>query len=171
MQIYLEYVLIDNLVINGFILLLTKELLKLQVKKINIFLASLVGAVFALFVPLVVLPPILLLIAKICVGLCIVSILKKYKNSLEFITSFLTFLTLTFVMGGVCFAILNLLNAQVTNSGVLIYQNEIPLGIILLVIMGYSYLMLNLIKNFYKKKSLNMNCTLESRHNKKRDLL
>ena len=155
MQIYLEYVLIDNLVINGFILILTNELLKLEVKNLNIFLASLLGAVFALFVPLVVLPPTLLLVVKISVGLSIVSILKKFKNSLEFIVTFLTFLTLTFVMGGVCFAILNLLNAQVTNSGVLVYENEIPIGIILLVVIGYSYLMLNLIKNFYKKKSIN----------------
>ena len=52
MVIYIEQVLIDNFIINLFIILSLKSILRAKIKKINIVLASLLGSVIALILPL-----------------------------------------------------------------------------------------------------------------------
>jgi len=155
MEIYLEYVLIDNMVINGLILILTISLLRLNVKKTRIFISSLIGTGFAIITPFVVMPVLSMFLFRALIAVVMLSVIKKYQSIIEFASTYITFLAITFSMGGACFAILNAINAKTTSNGMLIYNAQIPVGFIVLIIAGYSYLMLNLIKNFYKKKSIN----------------
>lgn len=155
MVVYIEYVLIDNLVINFLLFLFTSNILKLNVKKTKMFYCSLLGAGFALIMPMLTFFGIVLFLFKIFVGVLLVSLLKKYNGLKEFFASLLTFLTATFMFGGLIYFVLDLLNAKTTNSGLLIYNFQLPMGFIILIIYFYSYFMFELIKNFYKRKTVN----------------
>jgi|LGVF01.2.fsa_nt_gb stage II sporulation protein GA (sporulation sigma-E factor processing peptidase) len=152
MEVYIEYVILDNLIINFIILLLTVKMLRLNVAKYKLFLSSLIGTVFAVIMPFLVLMPVLIFIIKILVGVVMVSLLKRYSSALQFITTFLVFLTVTFAMGGLCFAIIYFLNNNIANAYLLVYEGNLPIGIIILAVSIYAYFMFNLIKIFYKKK-------------------
>ena len=52
MTIYIECVLIDNLIIDSLILLTCQKISKNSTSKLKVFLSSLLGAVIALFSPL-----------------------------------------------------------------------------------------------------------------------
>lgn len=155
MEIYIEYVLIDNIVINFLLFLFTKKLLKLDIKIFNIFLCSLLGACFSLLMPYLVFHNILLFLFKLFIGVLLVSLLKKYRNIKEFFVTMLTFITSTFLFGGLIYFALNVINAKTTSSGLLIYEYQIPMGLIILIIYLYAYFMFQLISNFYKRKLTN----------------
>lgn len=145
MEVYIEYVVIDNLIINYLLLWLTNLTLKLKAKKRMCFLSSVLGTIASVLMPLIklnTLSPIfqnaILLVFKIFVGLILVLIIAKYKNFLYYITAFFLFLTYTFVLGGMCFGIMYLLNLETTFSGLVLFGFEIPVG--LFVLLGAMYL-------------------------------
>lgn len=154
MHVYIEYVVIDNLVLNCIILALTKDLLRFKISKKRIFLAASIGTIFALFMPFIQLPNVLFLMLKISVGLCMVSVLKHFASKIEYITVFLVFLSVTFALGGVCFFVLELLGATVLDSNALMYQLDVPMGLILGIVFIYGYFLKSLIQNFYKRKRI-----------------
>ena len=155
MEIYIEYVLIDNTVINFLIILFTKKILKLDVKNRNILICSLLGAAFSFLIPYLSFYNILLFLFKLFVGVLLVSLLKKYHSYKEFFVTFFTFISSTFLFGGLVFFILDVINAKTTSSGVLIYEYQMPMGLIILIIYLYAYFMFQLIRNFYKRKLVN----------------
>ena len=50
MEIYIDVFLFENIIINLFLLLLTFRLLRLNYRKINIYLAALLGGIYALVI-------------------------------------------------------------------------------------------------------------------------
>ncbi len=153
MEIYIEYVIIDNLIINYLILSFTDYVLKLKCKKSLKWLSSIVGTIVAVCLPLitintgiVVLDKILMLAIKISLGIVMTLIIKKYNNFKEFITSFMLFLTTTFIFGGLCFGLIYLLGFNTTFSGVIINGYEIPISLIILLIFMYFKIISKLVK-------------------------
>ena len=78
MTIYVEYIIIDNIVINTLILLLTKTILHQNTSKTRIFFGALLGTVVSLFSPL--LPAVICNIIKIPLGLCMILLAFKSEN-------------------------------------------------------------------------------------------
>ena len=52
MTIYVEYAIIDNLVINSFLLLLVNKFMKFNAPKWKIFISSTIGTIFSLITPI-----------------------------------------------------------------------------------------------------------------------
>ena len=50
MTVYIDIVVIENLIINYFLILITTQIMGMRVKAINIFLASLLGSLYTLFI-------------------------------------------------------------------------------------------------------------------------
>jgi stage II sporulation protein GA (sporulation sigma-E factor processing peptidase) len=150
MTIYIEYVILDNLVIDLLILNLTKTALKLQVKKINLFLSALLGVVVALISPL--LSVWLNILCKIILALAMVYVAFLPKKIKQFLIDLLVFLIITFLFGGACFGAFYLLNIEITNQLNFYYSLEIPLGLILLIVVLCFYCCKNLFMHFYKKQ-------------------
>lgn len=155
MSVYIEYVLLDNLVINCIIIILSAFALKLEVKKVNVILSSLLGTLFAVFMPFIILPNGLLILLKLMIGFVMVSLFKQYKNWVQMLMVYLTFLFFTFLLGGVCFGLMLLTNANIENATMLVYYGSLPMGVLLLIISISSYFIFNLFKQFYKKKLVN----------------
>jgi len=152
MEVIIEQVLFDNFIIDYIILKLTNKILRLEVVNKRLFLGSLIGCLFALVLPLLSINGILLFLVKIIIGFCMVLVLKKYKSFSEMIVSIITMISITFLFGGLCYAVTCELESKVTMQGFMLGSFEIPIGIILFVIVGYVWIF-NKILNYIKIKS------------------
>ncbi|MBR2468149.1 MAG: sigma-E processing peptidase SpoIIGA [Clostridia bacterium] len=144
MEVYIEYVLLDNLIINSVLLNLTNKTLKLKASKWNIFFSAVLGTIIAIILPLIefgignVFNNLIFILIKICLGLAMCFILKKPDNFTRYMATVFLFVTYTFVLGGMCFGLMYLLNVETSFSGILLFGFEIPVG--LFVLMGVFYL-------------------------------
>lgn len=153
MTIYIEQVLIDNLIINYIILFCTFLILKQKGKFLRLFLSALIGSVYALFSPLLKFPNIILIILKILLSLFMISITKKFKNFKEFFLFYVVFLFITFLFGGVCLFVLINFDKNFNIQNYTTYS--LPLGVIVLILFLMSIVLKNIFRNVYKRKNLN----------------
>lgn len=137
MELYIEYVIIDNLVINTLILLCTKATMKLRAKFYRIFLSALFGTAFAVCYPLLGLSNVALFPMKIALGVIMVLILAPYNSVKDFIFSFMFFLIYTLVLGGACIATLLLFGTSIEKLASGGYDIAVPVGVILLIVAFY----------------------------------
>ena len=122
MTVYVEFVIIDNFVIDLLILLLTKTLLKIQTKKILLFIATTFGTIVAVVSPL--LPNIISQVIKIPLALSMVLIAFRPKTLKEFLAQTLTFLISTFVMIGCCLVISQIFKIEVSVQNGMIMEKK-----------------------------------------------
>lgn len=155
MEVYIEFVILDNLIINYLLLNLVNKTLKLNAKKCLMFLSSCIGMIVAIFLPLLKINSVVLFIIKMFLGLVMVALIKKPKNIKLFLFSFLLFLSYTFVLGGMCFGIMFMLNINTTFSGVILYNFEIPISLFIVLGAFYLKLMFSLIKHIKQKFTFN----------------
>ena len=145
MQVYIEYAILDNLIINTIILCLTSFCLRLKISFWRLFLAVLIGTTITIIMPLYIVK--FEMIVKIATGLIMCLICCTAKSFRSNITYIIVFLTTTFVIGGFCFFIIYLLGGDSENL-------PVPLSIITLLIAVYVYFLSKAIKVFYSKKKL-----------------
>lgn len=153
MIVYIEQVLIDNFIINFFILLSLQSIFKVKLKKLNLVLSSLLGSIVAVILPLFNFNVIFSSLIKILLSLSMVAIIKKYKKIKEFFLFYLSFLFLTFMFGGACIFLLMLFdkNFNVNNY----YSYSLPLGVIVILIFFLFFILKNIFKNIYTRKTIN----------------
>lgn len=156
MEVYIEYVIIDNFIINYLILFFTAFTIGTKIKKINMFISTMFGVICSVIYPLFTLNALMVLPLKIAIGILMILMLKKYSNFKQFLIHILLFFTFTFVFGGLCFAVLNILNLKTSTSGILINGYEIPLGVIVLLLAIYIYYLIKLIQ-YVRHKNNNIN--------------
>ena len=152
MEIIIEYVLIDNLVVNFLILYSTAFVLKLNTSKWRIILSNLFGTVMALILPIVVLPNLLIILLKIFVGATMVFIAFKFSKIKEFLLIFLTFISSTALYGGVCFALCYFLSGSLDLNESLKGVYDFPAGIALFVLCVFFLLIKGVISYAIKKQ-------------------
>lgn len=80
MIVYIEQVLIDNLSINYFLLWFSAAVFKQNFSRFRLFLASVLGTIFAFIFPLFVITPFVLFLLKMLVGLAMVLTAFKFEN-------------------------------------------------------------------------------------------
>ena len=153
MIIYIEQVLIDNFIINFFIILTLKTILKAKINKINMVLSSLLGSVVALLLPLFGFNLIINSLVKILLSLVMVIVLKKFVKFKEYILYYLTFLFITFLYGGACLFILMYFDKNFKINNFTTYS--LPLGVIVLIVFFIMIVIKNIFKNFYNRKKIN----------------
>lgn len=150
MEIYIEYVLVDNMVMNYLIVKLInittgrKRLTKTH------WLTCVIGTIFAIFLPFLYFNKLLLFGYKIVVSIILVLLIKRYKKVKSFITYYLMFITYTFLLGGLCYGIINVLGIDYNANGLIIYSLDFPMGVLLIVLYLFIKILfasINLIKN------------------------
>lgn len=103
MQIVIEYVLIENLIINYFILSCCGALFKVKPK--FWFLSAFLGAVIALFLPIFNFPVTVKIIVMLLVAIIMVCISFPIKSFKDFAFYGFGLIFLTFVFGGACYMV------------------------------------------------------------------
>lgn len=144
MVVYIEYVLIDNFVIDYLLLKATFVITNLSVKKGRLFLLAFLGAIFALTYPFMQQIGFLLTIIKILFGLLLMLLATNYKSIKSYYVNTLIFFALTFLTGGVIIGLSNILGIEL--------GTEFSIAIIILpaylIIKGIT----ELIKYLYRRK-------------------
>lgn len=136
MKIIIEYVILENLIIDYFILKNTGSILKEKPKLI--FISCLFGSIMALICPLFSLSKIIELLYKIIVASLIICLSFKFKTIKKFCLILSTFVLVTFLYGGGCYAI------QCITSKLTL--------LVLLVVAFVLFIFISKLINYYNKK-------------------
>ncbi len=155
MEIIIEYVLLDNFLIDSLLLILTNKILKIPINKVGVILAGIFGAGFAVVSPLIKITGILAVLLKLLIGLIIVWISNLNLNKI--FLRFALFTGLTFLFGGLLIALFNFLTINVYDTMYIGYVSSLPLGTIIISILVFTYILLKIIKDTIKTKFFNTN--------------
>lgn len=147
----IEYVLIDNFVIDFFILFLTSKLLTLNYKVLRLVFAALFGAALALVFPILNLHIALQILLKILVAIAMLLIAFKSSSFKNFALIFLVFMSITCLFGGV-FVLISLFEyGSLDAMTITLYNKDIPMRLITIMI-AFDVFLINGVINYIKNK-------------------
>ncbi len=112
MTIYVDIVLIENVIMNFIILLATGLILKKKIKIIRLLLASLLGAIYSIISYLSILEIYSSIILKIILSIVMIYIAFNPQSMKKMWKDLLLFYLTSFVFGGVAFALIYLVKPQ-----------------------------------------------------------
>ncbi len=112
MTIYIDVVLIENLIMNSIILLATGLILKEKIKIIRILLASLLGAIYSVISYMSILEIYSSMILKIILSIVIIYIAFNPQTMKKMWKDVLIFYLTSFVFGGAAFALIYIVKPQ-----------------------------------------------------------
>ena len=112
MTIYIDVVLIENLIMNFIILLATGLILKEKIKTIRLLLASLLGAIYSVISYMSILEIYSSIILKIILSIVIVYVAFNPQTMKKMWKDVLLFYLTSFVFGGAAFALIYIVKPQ-----------------------------------------------------------
>ena len=112
MTIYIDIVIIENLIMNYIILLATGMVLKIEIKHMRLILASLEGAIYTVLVYMQIIPIYSNFLLKIILSFVIVYIAFRVQSIKQMWKNLLFFYLTSFVFGGTAFALLYIVKPQ-----------------------------------------------------------
>ena len=169
MTIYIDVVLIENLIMNYIILLATGLILKIKIKHIRLIIGSLLGAIYTIIGYMGILEIYSSFILKIILSIMIVYI-AYYPQTLKKMWKELLFFYLTsFVFGGVAFSLIYIVKPQeiIMKNG--LFLGTYPLKTVILgAIVAFVIIITSfkIIKNKISKKDLICEITVETENRK-----
>ena len=141
MTVYIEYVLIDNFVIDYLMLKATFATTAKRYSKGRLFLCAFLGAIIAITYPLLQVHSIILISVKVCSGLLIILLANSYKSTKELYVNAMLFFAYTFLTGGAIIGVFNILGLN-ASSELSVATMIIPVYIVLSfarAIINYVY--------------------------------
>lgn len=114
MQVYIEYVILNNLFVNMLILTLALKFMRYKINKLAIFASSSLGAVYAVFLPLC--DTLNIFIIKAALSLIMVAIVVGRCKFKRYVKVLALFFALTFALGGAVTGMGNMLSYELKDS-------------------------------------------------------
>lgn len=133
MELYIEYVILDNFSMNFVILKMLDKLLGIVTNRVNKAIICVLGSIFAIFLPYLYFDKLLLFFYRIVVSIILVMCMRRFRSFKSFLQVYGLFVLCTFVCGGVCYGMINLLGIGYTKSGILISEFEFPVGLFITI--------------------------------------
>ena len=112
MTIYIDIVLLENLIMNYIIFLATAIILKIKINQLRLIIASLLGAVYSIIAYIMVSKIYSNIILKIILSIIIVYIAFNPQTLKKLWKSILIFYLTSFVFGGAAFALIYIIKPQ-----------------------------------------------------------
>ena len=112
LTIYIDVVIIENLIMNYIILFATGIILKIQMKHIRLIIASLIGAVYSIMTYIITIKLYSNMIFKIILSIIIVYIAYNPQTIKKMWKYLLIFYLTSFVFGGAAFALIYIVKPQ-----------------------------------------------------------
>ncbi len=166
MQIIIEYVLLDNFLIDAMLLYLTNKIIKQPLNKLGLVLASAFGAGFAVLSPLIAVGGVWAICIKLAVAMVMAFMLNFTVKKM--LVKFVLLVMLTFAFGGALIAVFNFLGISVYDSMYIGYVSSLPLGAIFVSGIVFCVFAVRLIKSvFDKRKYVETTCEIEIGINEK----
>lgn len=154
MFVYIEYAVIDNMVINFLLIKTAVKICKIKTKFLYLFLSALLGTVFAILIPFFNLSDFLFILIKITIALLMTLIGGQYPSFKKYLFTFAVFLFFTFLCGGFLIFLFNLAKIDYESYFTLNYDSLLPVGITALILYLISKLTLYLVKKVISYKNL-----------------
>ena len=122
MTIYVDVVLIENLVMNYIILYATGIILKIKVKHLRLILASLIGAIYSIISYVVEVKVYSNFILKFILSIVIIYVAFNPQKAKNMWKDLLIFYLTSFVFGGAAFALIYIVKPQelLKNNGLVL---------------------------------------------------
>lgn len=164
MTIYIDVVLIENLIMNYIILFATGIILKIKIKNLRLIIASLIGAIYTLISYISNLQIYSNMIFKIILSIVIVYI-AFYPQNVKYMCKYVLIFYLTsFAFGGAAFALIYIVKPQET-----LIKNGMFLGtfsiktILLSALIAFFVIVtaFSIVKNKISKKDMFCNIKIE----------
>ena len=146
MTVYVEYVFIDNFVIDLLLFKTTFKITGKTVSRMRLIVCALLGAVFALFYPLITENVFIITTAKILFGLFLTFCAAKFSCAKDYAVFTAVFLGLTCFVGGVIIGAFSLFSLD--------YSAEYSIGLMILPVLLTLSAVKKLITFIYRKKDL-----------------
>lgn len=168
MTIYIDVVLIENLIMNYIILFTTGLILKLKIQSIRILIASLLGAIYSIIAYTGVLKIYSSFLLKIVLSVLIVYIAFNPQNVRKMWKDLLIFYLISFVFGGAAFALIYIVKPQdiIMKNG--LFLGTYPLKTVILgAVIAFAVIIaaFSIVKSRISKKD--MFCEIETKINNK----
>lgn len=168
MTIYIDVVLIENLIMNYIILFTTGLILKLKIQPIRILIASLLGAIYSIIAYAGVLKIYSSFILKIVLSVLIVYIAFNPQSVKKMWKDLLIFYLTSFVFGGAAFALIYIVKPQdiIMKNG--LFLGTYPLKTVMLgAVIAFIVIItaFSIVKSKISKKD--MFCEIETKINNK----
>ena len=169
MTIYIDIVLIENLIMNYIILFTTAVVLKIKVNHIRLILASLLGAGYSIIAYMEIIKVYSSIILKIILSVLIIYIAFNPQNIKKMCKDLLLFYLVSFVFGGAAFALIYIIKPQniLMKNG--LFLGTYPLKTVMLgAVVAFCIIIgaFAIIKNKISKKD--MFCEIEILINQKK---
>ena len=164
MTIYIDIVLLENLVMNYIILLGTGYIIKARIKHIKLIISSLIGAIYALLAYMEIFPIYANFITKMILAICMIYIAFKPKKIKGLIKELIVFFLVSFSLGGCAFALLYMIKPQEIFVKDGVHIGVYPLKIALLGgITGFviTYISFKVVKNHITKNEIIYNAIIK----------
>ena len=168
MTIYIDIVLVENIIMNYIILFATAIVLKIKIKHFRIFIASLLGAVYSVITYMGILKLYSSIVMKILLSILIVYIAFNPQSLKKMWKNLVIFYLTSFVFGGVAFALIYVVKPQsiIMKNG--LFLGTYPLKTVLLgAIIAFLVILIafKIVNIKFSKKD--MFCDLEIKINNK----
>ncbi len=153
MEVYVEYVAINNFIIDCLLILSARKSMKLPVSKLFTCISSAIGAACAVVTPLFEMNAAFTFILKFFEGALIVLLSGKFPNARVYVRCFYLFLFFTFAFGGAVFGAFYI-------SGVSydVFSRttpcEITLTVILAIVFVTYFLTGKIVKKLFKRREI-----------------
>ena len=168
MTVYLDIVLIENILMNYIILFATGFIQKIEMRQIRLIASSIFGGVYAIISYLNIIPIYSNFFMKILLSIIMVYIAFNIENYKKMLKTILLFYLTSFVMGGCALALLYIIMPQNINfeNGVLI--GTYPLKVTIIAgIVGFIIIQIAFKINKRQVKKKDMFCMMQISINKK----
>ncbi|NLK18031.1 MAG: hypothetical protein GX304_05925 [Clostridiales bacterium] len=153
MTVYIEYVILDNFIMDYILLYAVAKTLKTRAGWARLSCGALLGTVFAALLPLLELGDLPLLSIKLLVGF-FMSMFACPPTGKRILVAYLLFMCYTFALGGAAIGLLFLMKADMRSAAALIYDFDVPIGVIVGACALCLKLVLDLAKYLQKKRSV-----------------
>ena len=150
MQVYIEYVIIDNLIIDYILLSLSLKASNVKANVFRLILSSIVGTIIAVIIPLINIKESHLFLIKIVLGFLLVYVAGKYYTKTKYFLTFAFFMLFTFLFGGMIIAIFYFADIDYTVYFSVHYNSFMPIGITILLVYIMSEILKKLIYKVMK---------------------
>ena len=154
MEVYVEYVIIDNLIINYLLLKVSVNLARLKSSFLRLSIASVVGTMVAVIVPLIKMPLLLTVFIKILLGIIMVLISVGFVGLSKLATAFGFFILFTALGGGVVIMVFYFAGVDYKAYFSLHYNSFIPIGITILIVFMLSKFTLKWVGGILKVRDI-----------------
>ena len=142
MEVYIEDVFIDNFIINFILLFTTAKIMHLDARWWHLALATALGVGASILTLFISITGFALIGFKLLLSILMVLLICPQPTFQKFFLSYLSFLCLTFIIGGACLALaLTMGEVFINENGQVSYTLALPMGII----MGVAFILACLI--------------------------